>query len=108
MTYFNQAVKLAIENGWNAKPNSVVVMSGAFVLEPDFWEALGEGLGWSNYAVCRQHGIIQDNCKYGYPSEWRYQARQYFDLIMNKQSTEPFFKELLEGRDSLTKGSDQR
>ena len=76
--------KLVIENGWYAKPDSAVIMTGAFVLELGFWQALGKALG----SKCPNEGHKAEYCGYA----WKFYAHQYFDLVLTNGDTEAFWK----------------
>jgi len=108
----NEAIRIAIENGWNAKPNSAVVTSGAFALESSFWQALGKALGWKDITQHPTHTTLNNDsndtgdmeecddpyvcCLAGKTTfYWLYYARQYFDLVLTVGDTEKFWKELL-------------
>jgi hypothetical protein len=90
----NEAIKLAIENGWNAKLGSVVVMSGAFALEATFWQALGRALGWKKvvdadlfYSPAASEKVMK--------AGWLYQALRYHELVLTGGDTDKFWKDLL-------------
>lgn len=117
----NEAIKLAIEKG-GYEPQvenklSLYLMSNgeiadienhemyavedvidtkAFLLDPQFWQALGKALGWNrDYKIGIQHIVGQS---WMIIPAWQYWANHYFNLILTGGDTEAFWKELLKQR----------
>lgn len=66
------------------------------VLQPEFWQALSNALGWKRtYKMGVQHIVGQS---WVIIPAWQYEAHQYFDLLLTAGDTEAFWKELLKQR----------
>lgn len=83
-----EAIKLAVQGGWNSSSNSVdEAVRGdisklydtelAYIaLDPTFWASLGKALGW-------ELGMDETH------------AHRFYDLILRGKDTTAFWKELL-------------
>lgn len=103
MTYFEQAVNLAISKGnYNGEhlPFDHDIMflyqwleSGerpldAVILDPLFWQALGKALGW--YTGHENISLAEYDNK-----NWKSKAHEYFELKLTGGDEEKFWKELI-------------
>jgi hypothetical protein len=114
-----EAIEKAIEGGWKkfgdlkntalAAHNILAVsLPETIALDPTFWQALGKNLAWNNddWETCRQ------GCQWWFKGEgcshdlrprqrmpfWRFNALRFYGLILQGQSTDDFWNELLTGR----------
>jgi hypothetical protein len=62
------------------------------VLDPKFFQALGKALGWGETEIYRWDGEPL------LTMYWKFQATQYFDLLMTGGSTEKFWKQLISNK----------
>lgn len=115
-------LRFAINNGWKHpwtqkefKIEEVVVHGGGdkdvifswdghlwglndFALDPTFWQALGEGLGWKVDGDCSnwEHSnksVHCPECQYG--DEWNMKWHEFIDYLTEGKSVESFFDELI-------------
>lgn len=110
MTYTEQAIKIAIENGYKFtirmnmasarhKSNQSVI-----VLDPAFWRALGLGLGWGDENGIDSRTFWNGTVDYpevsdegiGYREISRYKMHCFVDHLHSDKDTESYFKNLLE------------
>jgi hypothetical protein len=102
----NEAIKLAIENGYTRNGNSYPLEFFTedpyerfrVVQEPLFWQALGKASGWGNDLwVGEMKRLVGDKLakvKWEIP-DWQHHAQIYFDILMEGGDTEKFWKELI-------------
>ena len=121
--YIEKAIKLAVKNGW--KPQGMEVVDGlkydertmtisysyddnhgtwfdfrTASCDPDFWQALGKGLGWSS-KICLSCGGCNGlhTSDYPHPNKeiegWRYNWFRFIDHLATKKDPNLFFKEIL-------------
>jgi hypothetical protein len=88
-----KAKESAINGGWNAPKKGSVwdMVDEVTALDPTFWQALGESLGWNQHrgpCSCLE-------CVYSKEKAWNLIAHRFYDLLLQGQSTEEFWKELL-------------
>lgn len=121
MTYTEQAIKIAIENGWRlrngwegirieelsiAHPNIRYwyrdtptqkdyfedVEFAEICLDPLFWQAMGKGLGWTTVPMDEgNHRHLGQRYH-----EWHYRMHRFIDHLAEGKDIESFFKKLLE------------
>jgi len=75
-----------------------VVALATIFLDPLFWKALGKARGWSDYAVCQQHGMAECfrvNCWSGYAREYLYHWHRFIDYLATGRDAESFFEQTL-------------
>jgi hypothetical protein len=92
----NNVVEKAIEGGWRdnkiryqqirAVTGTHMIPVEVVALDPIFWQALGKSLGWREATHIVKEDIIDD---------WLKTAHRFYDLILQGQSTDDFWKELL-------------
>lgn len=94
---FEKALKIAIKAGYRGDTISVNKMPNASILQdPLFWQALGRGLGWSEYTSIKLgnwdevSSMVVDN-----KLTWQLYALRYFDTLMSGKSEEEFWKSLI-------------
>jgi len=78
------------------------------ILDSQFWQALGKALGWgfvnsagqrkNQFWVSKEKNRDKDWERQIKQHEWKWQAHQYFDLVLTGNHTEKFWKELLTGQ----------
>ena len=97
-----QAIKKAIEGGWNHKDEWFPEYeSDSFLLLPSFWRALGKAMGWNREYILNwreyKKAINQfepDNLKTDI-SEWLYHWHRLIDHLAEGKDIESFFETLL-------------
>jgi hypothetical protein len=103
MNFTQQAIYKAMNAGWN-QINALGVFKGvdAMVLDPLFWQSLGEEQGWAENRDCKHLGMVNAeyrncrNCEYwaGRPV-WEYQWHRFIDHLAEGGNAETFFMEIL-------------
>jgi len=106
--YYNEAIKKAIEGGYNKRPSGYDddKYRMRVILDPLFWQALGKALGWGiEFAdmvccICGTHCFRNGDRNRTHFMErpiylWQHYAHQYFDLVLTGRDTDKFWKELL-------------
>lgn len=96
MNSIEKAIKIAVENGYDAgNPNSALRTSGAYLMEREFWQALGKGLGWYeglymklDYAT--QDGVVQED-----GNEAKFHWHRFIDHLEEGKDAESYFTSLL-------------
>lgn len=100
-----EAIEKAIEGGWKpskfrerfmyntsykrfsqSKTSSAAISSHEIALDPTFWQALGESLGWKEWTTTM---LVYDELT------WFHYAHKFTDLILQGKDTDEFWKELL-------------
>jgi len=76
-------IELAIEGGWKAKGILQIANWEKIVLDKTFWQALGKNLSW-------------EEDLWNGKTKWQRNAYRFYDLILQQQSTESFWAELLQ------------
>lgn len=104
------AIERAIEGGWHSEyPDCQIITcsdwyitvgsnqlnckgtaSSSVALDPTFWRALGEALGWELYTPSYEY-----DGEVSYHATWHEKAKQFYDLILKGKDTMEFWKELL-------------
>lgn len=105
----NEAIKLAIENGWDenrAKVSKLDLRDGyegmgtsmfstdKAMLDPLFWQTLGKALGYSGDYGVGSASLNKQVIIEGKPW-WQWAAHQYFGLLLTGGDTEQWWKKLL-------------
>lgn len=105
MTYTEQAIKIAIENGWEGASLNLVgsvktlgVRIGLenkekVCLDPLFWQALEKGLGWHKHGHKYTQGGIKVPIDYG--EKWQEHWHHFIDHLAEGKDIESFFIALL-------------
>lgn len=128
MTYTEQAISIALENNWKLDhiANDVITGNPANTLwflrdnkhgqlavcnDPAFWRALGRGLGWDRYTICKDCELIaryietynafsgREICDCSTANDINtdiYQWHRFIDHLQAEKDTESYFKNLLE------------
>lgn len=111
-----QAIKKAIEGGWNptfgeqfnkqlvkgVRGEFFYIPVGSCLLDPDFWKCLGKALGWQSLKDYRHKvvGQIYIKDEYGYTKftgpEWYENWHDFLDYLIAGKDADLFFKELLQ------------
>lgn len=95
-----QAIKIAIENGYKLKQygfdcldcDKVIITELPFTvtLDPLFWQALGKGLGWKEYP---HTNIVSGESKI--LRRWLEEWHRFIDHLAEGKDIESFFTNLL-------------
>ncbi len=108
-----QAIKIAIENGWKPftgylrkkfelesdcaifydKVNVRRFYFSDMVLDPLFWQALGKGLGWEETNNC--WGCGYDEGATERTPGWKIKMHRFIDHLVEGKGIESFFTELI-------------
>lgn len=91
-------IEKAIEGGWKNYPSDFGLNDHYLVmhdiacitaLDPTFWQALGKALGWKWSYRCPECKEVSD-----LPT-WEFNAKRFYDLILQEKPTEEFWSDLL-------------
>lgn len=85
-----QAIKKAIEGGW--EPKQVWDKCDSYLLDPFFWQALGKAEGWAKKPVYSWTYEF-DNSKL--TQRWRVEWFNFIDHLAEGKHMDSFFKDLL-------------
>lgn len=109
-----KAIEIAIENGWNPKPN-YFWLEGVYnwgvrfggddgdredfrnetiLLDPDFWQALVKGVSKDNYYNYEIRPADSNFYEQGHWNEWQYQWCSFTSHLANGGDINEFFEEL--------------
>lgn len=121
-SYLQQAIKLAIEGGYDARWHeewgayrskakegwralSTHLIDEQILLDPLFYQSLGKSLGWGECSCgchpARGHekGFVNCiHCKHIRHPGYLYHAHRFLDHVMEGKDAEEFFRELIEKR----------
>lgn len=85
-----------VMDGWSFRdlesPKAVVwwMHDKEIALDATFWQALGEALGWELYTPSYEY-----DGEVSYHATWHEKARQFYDLILQGQSTTDYWNNIL-------------
>jgi hypothetical protein len=88
MTYTGQAIEKTIHGGWRFKENNFAgnsIENNQFLLNREFWQALGKTLGWEENWV----RVLGDE------KNWRLEWHNFINHLADGKDTESFFEQLL-------------
>lgn len=80
------AIKRAIEGGWNGHPSWMKNWERA-VLDPTFWQALGKAEGWKK--------LHYEDMEGNYDECWQCHWHSFIDHLASGKDADSFFKALL-------------
>ena len=100
MNYINEAIKKAIEAGYDNQNARYYQLPGfddpkPVFLDPDFWECLGKSLGWSMDA----HNTDGHLCIKCDANGWKRHWHQFIDHLTKRKEPAEFFKNILENNE---------
>lgn len=101
-----RAIEKAIEGGWKGDWYVWAHAPAIIALDPTFWQALCKALGWSLFVAYKNGQWINENednralsdTPFRLPN-WQWKAHGFYDLILQGQSTDTFWEELLAAKE---------
>jgi len=91
-----QVIKIAIENGWEdgkvipPSEHSHEYWQLLAIVRPEFWQALGKGLGWTGVAAYYMNDPKRT------PKElWLFEWHRFIDHLAEGKDIESFFTSLI-------------